>query len=186
VLTVRNLPAPKIDKGEVLIAVNTAGVGIWDAEMRNGWYPGDRPSFPLVLGSDGSGKVAAMGSEVRRFKLDEDVYAYGFANPKGGFYAEYVAVAAEKVAPIPRVLTMREAGAVPTTGLTALQGIDDALQVKRGEKVVILGASGGVGTMAVQFAKLRGARSAGRGVRRGWRRSRARPGRRRCCRWAAW
>jgi NADPH2:quinone reductase len=158
VLTPHKLPVPAIDKGEVLIALHTAGVGKWDAEMRDGWYPGDHPDFPLILGTDGSGRVVAMGSHVRRFKLDEAVYSYSFANPKGGFYAEYVAVAAEKVAAIPRGLTMREAGAIPTTGLTALQGIDDALKVKRGESIVIVGASGNVGTLAVQFAKLREAR----------------------------
>jgi NADPH:quinone reductase-like Zn-dependent oxidoreductase len=158
VLTLHKVPVPVIDKGEVLIALDTAGVGKWDAEMRDGWYPGEHPTFPLILGTDGSGKVVAMGSHVRRFKLDEAVYAYSFANPKGGFYAEYVAVAAENVATVPKGLTMREAGAIPTTGLTALQGIDDALQVKRGESVVVVGASGGVGTLAVQFAKLRGAR----------------------------
>jgi NADPH:quinone reductase-like Zn-dependent oxidoreductase len=161
VLTIHELPTPAVDAGEVLIALNTAGVGTWDAEMRAGWYPGGQPPFPLVLGTDGSGKVAALGSRIRRFEVGEAVYAYSFANPKGGFYAEYVAVAAEKVAPIPKGLTMREAGAIPTTGLTAIQGIDDALQVKSGESVVIVGASGGVGTLAVQFAKLRKARVLG-------------------------
>jgi NADPH:quinone reductase-like Zn-dependent oxidoreductase len=129
--------------------------------MRAGWYPDGPPDFPLVLGTDGSGKVVALGSHVRRFKLGEAVYAYSFANPKGGFYAEYVAVTAERVAPIPKGLSMREAGAIPTTGLTALQGIDDALKVKRGEAVAIVGASGGVGTLAVQFAKLCEARVLG-------------------------
>lgn len=158
VVTLHKLPVPEVDKGEVLIAIDTAGVGVWDAEMRAGWYPGGHPSFPLVLGTDGSGKVVTMGSHTRRFKVGEAVYSYSFANPKGGFYAEYVAVAAENAAPIPKGLTMREAGAIPTTGLTAIQGIDDALKLKRGESIVIVGASGGVGTLAVQFAKLREAR----------------------------
>jgi NADPH2:quinone reductase len=161
VLTLHELPVPAVDKGEVLIAVDTAGVGSWDAERRAGWYPGGHPDFPLVLGTDGSGKVVAMGSHIHRFRAGEAVYAYSFTNPKGGFYAEYVAVAAEHVAPIPKGLTMRQAGAIPTTGMTAVQGIDDALHVKRGEAVVIVGASGGVGTLAVQFAKSRGARVLG-------------------------
>jgi NADPH:quinone reductase-like Zn-dependent oxidoreductase len=161
VLTLHELPTPAVDDGEVLIALDTAGVGSWDAEMRAGsWFPG-KPSFPLVLGTDGSGKVASLGSGVRRFEVGEAVYAYSFANPKGGFYAEYVAVAAEKAGPIPKGLAMREAGAIPTTGLTAIQGIDDALELKSGESVVIVGASGGVGTLAVQFAKLRKARVLG-------------------------
>jgi NADPH:quinone reductase-like Zn-dependent oxidoreductase len=159
VLTVQALPVPELDPSEVLIAIHTAGVGSWDAEMRDGWWPASkRPAFPLVLGTDGSGTIAAVGSRVRRFAPGEVVYAYSFANPKGGFYAEYVAVGAENVGRLPETLSLKEAGAIPTTGLTALQGIDDALQVKRGEAVVIHGASGGVGSLALQFAKLRGAR----------------------------
>jgi NADPH:quinone reductase-like Zn-dependent oxidoreductase len=158
ILTMHTLPVPEIDRGEVLIAVDTAGVGVWDGEMRAGWVPGGHPTFPLILGTDGSGKVVAMGSHIRRFKLGDAVYSYSFYNPKGGFYGEYVAVMADKVALLPRGLGLREAGAIPTTGLTALQGIDDALEVKRDEAVLIHGGSGGVGTLAVQFVKLRGAR----------------------------
>jgi NADPH:quinone reductase-like Zn-dependent oxidoreductase len=157
VLELRRLPVPQIDAGEVLIATHTAGVGSWDAEMRAGWWPEGRPRFPLVLGSDGSGEVAAVGSRVRRLRSGQQVHSFSFANPKGGFYAEYVAVAAEKVAPLPKPLGLREAGAIPTTGLTALQGIEH-LGVKKGEAVIVHGASGGVGTLALQFAKLRGAR----------------------------
>ena len=158
VLKIRTLPVPAIDEDEVLIAVHTAGVGSWDADIRAGWWPFGNPRFPIVLGTDGSGTVAAIGSRVRRFKAGDKVYAYSFGNPKGGFYAEYVAVAATGVAPVPKVLDMRSAGAIGTTGLTALQGVDDALHLRRNESVIIHGASGGVGTLAVQFAKLRGAR----------------------------
>jgi NADPH2:quinone reductase len=158
VLTLHALPVPEVDKGEVLIKMHTAGVGVWDAEMRAGWSPSGRTRFPLVLGSDGSGKVAAMASHIRRFKIGDPVYAYSFDNPKGGFYAEYVAVAETNAAAVPKGLNLEEAGAIPTTGLTALQGVDDALAVKRDEAIIIHGASGGVGTLAVQFAKLRGAR----------------------------
>ena len=76
VLTIHVLPVPKLDAGEVLIAVHTAGVGGWDADIRAGWSPGGRPHFPLVLGTDGSGTVAAVGSHVRRFKRGDKVYAY--------------------------------------------------------------------------------------------------------------
>lgn len=163
VLTIHTLPVPDIEDNEVLIAVHTAGVGSWDADMRAGWLPdGEQPRFPLVLGTDGSGHVAKVGSRIRRFKDGEEVYAYSFANPKGGFYAEYVAVVAEKVAHTPKGLDLEHAGAIGTIGLTALQGIDDALGVKKGESVIIHGATGGVGTLALQFAKkLRGARVLG-------------------------
>jgi NADPH2:quinone reductase len=158
VLKIHTLQVPPIDRGEVLIALHTSGVGGWDADMRAGWWPFGRPRFPIVLGTDGSGTVAALGAGVRRFKVGEKVYAYKWEIGKGGFYAEYVAVPAEDVAPIPKPLDLRHAGAIPVTGLTALQGIDDALHLKKGQSIIIHGASGGVGTMAVQFAKLRGAR----------------------------
>jgi len=87
------------------------------------------------------------------------VYSYSWNNPKGGFYAEYVAVLADRVAPIPNPpLDLKLAGAVPTTGLTALQGIGDHLDIQTGEHLLIHGASGGVGTLAIQFAKERGAK----------------------------
>src|SRR5215475_8104441 len=158
VLTLHHLPVPILDQNEVLIALDTVGVGPWDADVREGWYPAGRPRFPLVLGVDGAGAVAVVGSRVHRFKVGDLVYSYSFENPfrKGGFYAQYVAVVSERVAHIPTRLDMKQAGAIPTTGLTALQGIDDTLRVRKGEAVIIHGASGGVGTLAVQFAKLRG------------------------------
>jgi NADPH:quinone reductase-like Zn-dependent oxidoreductase len=159
VLTLRVVPVPALDASEVLIAVHTAGVGSWDADMREGWWPDSkRPGFPLVLGTDGSGTIAAVGSRVRRFTPGERAYAYSFANPKGGFYAEYVAVSADKAGKPPANLSLTEAGAIPATGLTAIQGVDDVLHVRRGEAVVIHGAAGGVGSLALQFAKMRGAR----------------------------
>jgi NADPH:quinone reductase-like Zn-dependent oxidoreductase len=158
VLTLHELPLPEIDTNEILIKLHTSGVGPWDANIRGGWWPEGRPKFPVVLGTDGSGTVAAAGSRVRRLNDGEKVYSYVWGNPKGGFYAEYVAVPAEKAAPIPKHMDLRQAGGCATTGLTALQGVDNALKVKRGETVIIHGASGGVGTLAVQFAKLRGAR----------------------------
>ena len=159
VLTMHTLPVPVPGASEVLIAVHTAEVGGWDADMRGGWSPsGKKPRFPLVLGGGGSGTVAAVGSRVRRFKVGDPVYSYAFDNPKGGFYAEYVASLAETAAPVPAPLDLAQAGAIPIAALTAIQGIDDALDLKKGERLIILGASGGLGVFAIQFAKLRGAR----------------------------
>lgn len=111
-----------------------------------------------MLGTDGSGSVVAAGSRVRRLRVGDTVYSYSWINPEGGFYAEYAAVPADRVAPIPEGFDRRLVGAIPTTGLTALQGIDRELHLQAGQSVLIHGASGGVGTLAVQFAKLRGAR----------------------------
>jgi NADPH:quinone reductase len=159
VLALHELPIPEVDAKELLIAVCTAGVGGWDADIRDGWNPGGRIRFPFVLGTDSSGTIAHLGSRVRRFKVGDRVYAYSWNNPKGGFYAEYVAVAADLVAPVPNPpLDFEHEGAVPATGLTALQGIGDHLDVQSGEHVMIHRASGGVGTLAIQFAKERGAK----------------------------
>jgi NADPH:quinone reductase-like Zn-dependent oxidoreductase len=159
VLTVHELPVPELAPNEVLIAVHTAGVGGWDADIRDGWNPGGRIQFPLVLGTDGSGTIVQLGSRVRRFKAGDRVYSYTWNSPKGGFYAEYVAVHMDNTARFPDPpLDLKHAGAAPVTGLTALQGIGDHLDVDTGEKVMIHGASGAVGTLAIQFAKERGAK----------------------------
>jgi len=161
VLKLHTLPVPQPDAGEVLIALHAAGVGVWDADIRDGWWPEGRPKFPLILGTDGAGVIAAKGSGTRRFKLGERVWAYEFINPKGGFYAEYVAVNAQHVAPVPPRLDLLHAGASAVTGLTALQGIDDHLRVRRGTTILVFGATGAVGTLAVQFAKRSAARVIG-------------------------
>ena len=156
VLTLHNLPVPNPGPHDLLIAVHAAAVGVWDAEVRNGtWWPGGRRKFPLVLGTDGAGIVAAKGARVRRFRIGDRVWA---VNAGRGFYAEYVAVNAQHAGRVPRRLDLLRAGAAAVTGLTALQGIDDALQVRRQEILLIFGASGAVGTLAVQFAKRRRAR----------------------------
>lgn len=159
VLTLHTLPVPMPGPGEVLIEIHAAGVGSWDAAVRDGsWRPYGRARFPLVLGTDGAGIVAAKGPRVRRFDIGDRVWAIDYRNPKGGFYAEYAAVNIEYVGSMPRRLDFSEAAAGMTTGLTALQGIDDALRVRKDETVLVFGATGGVGTLAIQFAKRRRAR----------------------------
>jgi NADPH:quinone reductase len=157
-ITVRTLPVPKPAADEVLIALQAAGVASWDVSLRERPEMIKHNAFPLVLGTDGAGVIVALGSAVRGFKPGDRVYSYSWDNPQGGFYAEYVAVPAARVGHVPAALSLKEAGAIATTALTAVQGIDDALHIKKGETLIIHGAAGGVGTLAVQFAKLRGAR----------------------------
>lgn len=154
VISPRTLPVPDVAPNEVLIAMHAAGVGVWDAEVREGiWRPFGRPKFPLVLGTDGAGTVVEKGARVRRFAVGDRVWAYDYANRKGGFYAEYVAVDAEHAGHIPPHLSLLDAGAGAVTSLTAFQGIDEHLRLRRGETLLIFGAAGAVGTLAVQFAK---------------------------------
>jgi NADPH:quinone reductase len=151
VLSIHRLPVPKPDAGKVLIAVYATGVNVWDAGFRQ--KPGDGVRFPVILGSDGSGTVAAIGAGVSGFKVGDKVYADSRA-----FYAEYTTARVEDVAHVPKGIGLTEAGILAISGLSALQGIDDILHMKTGETLIIHGAAGAVGTLGVQFAKLRGVR----------------------------
>jgi len=145
----------------VLIRIESAGVAEWDPFEREGGFVkilGVTPTFPYVLGSDGAGTIAAVGKQVKGFKEGDRVYSAVLANPKGGFYAEYAAVKAEYISRIPDKLSIEQAGVMLSDAVTGLRGLDDVLKLKRDESVMIFGASGGIGHMAVQLAKRLGAR----------------------------
>src|SRR5215467_7223061 len=158
VLTLHQLPVPRPGADELLVALDSAGVGPWDIDVRESLAYWKNQQFPVVLGVDGAGTVAAVGTNVRGFKVGDPVYSYAWNNPKGGFYAEYVALPVKAVAHVPPGMSLKDAGAMPVSALTALQGIDDALHIKAGETLIIHGASGAVGSLALQFARLRGAK----------------------------
>jgi NADPH:quinone reductase len=153
------IPVPEIGENEVLVQVHTAGIGSWDPWISEGGM-GGRGRFPLVLGSDGSGTVVATGSRTSRFKLGDKVYGYAYGNPKGGFFAEYAAVPEEHLAKVPSNISMEEAGVLAVSGITALIGLEE-LGVNKGQSIMVWGASGGVGHVAVQLAKRMGARVLG-------------------------
>jgi NADPH:quinone reductase-like Zn-dependent oxidoreductase len=144
-----------------LIHVEAAGVGVWDPFEREGGFAKEfniNPVFPLVLGSDGAGTVEAVGNQVKRFKKGDRVYGISLMNPKGGFYAQYAVVKEANLAFIPGKLTMPQAAAMAVDAVTAFAGLDTTLGLKNRESVLILGASGGIGHLAVQFAQRIGAR----------------------------
>jgi len=154
VLKNRMLPVPKPGPGQVLIAVHAAGVGVWDQLMRNGsWQPQGNVPLPIVIGTDAAGTVAEIGHGVTNFSVGDRVFAWGY----GGFYAEYVRVNADAVGFMPEGLSYVQAAAASASGLTALQGVDDILKIRSGESLLIMGGSGSMGTLAIQFAKHRGA-----------------------------
>jgi NADPH:quinone reductase len=157
----RELPVPEVATDEVLMRVDTAGVGVWDPFEREGGFAkefGAKANFPLVLGSDGAGSVEEVGGNVHDLKRGDRVYGISFMNPKGGFYAEYAVIKANNVAVIPKAMSTRDAGVLAVDGVTALNGLDKTLHLKAGESILILGASGGVGHLAVQLAKRMNAR----------------------------
>jgi NADPH:quinone reductase-like Zn-dependent oxidoreductase len=156
-LHVRMLPVPTLQTDEILIQLDTAGIGVWDPTVREGELSEDEaPRFPQIIGNDGAGTVVAVGRDVERFRVGDRVYAYTM---KGGFYAEFVAVSEDDAAEIPVAMDTREAGALGADGITALRGLDDTLDLRSGESLMIYGASGGIGHIAVQLAKRMGART---------------------------
>jgi len=160
-LKVQTIPTPEPDADEILIHVESAGVGAWDPFEREGGFVevlGQTPNFPYVLGTDGAGTVAAVGEDVKELKEGDRVYAAELGNPKGGFYAEYAVVKADNAALMPSGLSMDQAAVLPSDGLTALRGLEDVLSLEANESVMIFGASGGIGHLAVQLAKRLGAR----------------------------
>ncbi|HEX3843301.1 MAG TPA: NADP-dependent oxidoreductase [Steroidobacteraceae bacterium] len=147
-------PEPKDD--ELLIKVRAASVNPVDYKIRSGAYPVvKQDQLPRVLGRDVAGEVERCGRAVRNFKEGDTVYAMLDGAPGG--YAEYVTVKADLVAPKPGQLDYRAAAAVPLAGLTAWQGLFDHGHLQAGQRVLIHGGAGGVGHLAVQFAKARGA-----------------------------
>jgi NADPH:quinone reductase len=155
VIQTQSLPVPNPGPNEVLIQLDTAGIGVWDPYFREGEIPTGTPQFPRVIGNDGAGTVVAAGDRVTRCRIGERVYAYSM---DGGFYAEYVAVNEDNVAPIPPGVDPEEAGALGADGVTAVRGLEDQLRLQAGETLMIYGASGGIGHIAVQLAKRIGAR----------------------------
>jgi NADPH:quinone reductase len=165
VLSIRNLPVPEVKPDQILIRVKSAGVGIWDVAERQGMLAdrmeklyGVKSSFPYVIGSEGAGTVTAVGDKVRNFRIDDRVYSHVWArDPKAGFYAEYTAADAKSSLAVPTGLTIEQAGALFIDGAVAIRELDDILQLKPNEKLIIFGASGGIGHLAVQLAKRMGA-----------------------------
>jgi NADPH:quinone reductase-like Zn-dependent oxidoreductase len=163
VLELRDIDRPAVGDDEVLVRVRAAGVdqGVWHI-MAGLPYPirlagyGLRAPKNRVLGADVAGVVEAVGNDVTRFQLGDEVF--GIAT---GSYAEYARAPEDKLAPKPANLIFEQAAVVAISGLTALQGLRDHSKVRPGQKVLIIGASGGVGTYAVQVAKAFGAQVTG-------------------------
>ncbi|HUF14402.1 MAG TPA: NAD(P)-dependent alcohol dehydrogenase [Acidimicrobiia bacterium] len=158
VLELKDVDMPVVKHDEVLVRVHAAGVNAGDAAQVRGTpyiirpvYGMRRPKRPFI-GQDVAGTVERVGARVARFSPGDEVFGGGF-----GTFAEYAAAPEKRLALKPGSLSFDDAAALPVAGLTALQGIRDAAGVEEGHKVLINGASGGVGTFAVQIAKALGA-----------------------------
>ena len=151
-ITNDDLPQPEPGAGQLLVRVKAAGVGPWDALIREGKSKLHQP-LPLILGSELSGIVEAMGAEVSGFKAGDEVY--GATNEQfTGAYAEYALPSARMMAQKPKTLNFIEAASAPVVTVTAWQMLFDYAQVTAGQTVLIHGAAGNVGAYAVQLASM--------------------------------
>ncbi len=159
VVKISEVDLPELKEGEVLIKIKAAGVNPVDAVIREGQYKDMmRHNFPIIPGWDMAGIVEERGHAARRFEVGDEVYAYA-RRPEiqWGTFAEYMVIPESYLASRPKSISWEEAAGIPLAGLTAYQSLYVAGNLKEGQKVLILGASGGVGSFAIQLAKVRGA-----------------------------
>src|SRR5437879_3163092 len=150
VITHEDVPKPEPGAGQLLVRVKAAGVGHWDALIREGEV--QLQPLPLTLGSEHSGIIEGIGADVWGFELGDEVY--GATNEQfGGAYAEYAVPSAKRMAPKPKTLSFIEAASVPIVTVTAWQMLFEYAHVTAGQTVLIHGAAGNVGAFAVQLAK---------------------------------
>ena len=153
VITHEDMPQPQPAAGQLLVRVKAAGVGHWDALIREGKVK--LQPLPLILGSELSGIIEGMGADVSGFKLGDEVY--GATNEQfSGAYAEYALPLARMIAPKPKTLSFIEAASAPIVTVTAWQMLFEYAHVTAGQTVLIHGAAGNVGAYAVQLAKQAG------------------------------
>ncbi len=158
-IQINNLDVPEVREGEVLVRVKAAGVNPVDSAIRAGYLQQILPyEFPLVPGWDVAGVVEERGHSARRFAVGDEVYAYARRpTVQHGTFAEYLVLPESYLARRPSSLSWEQAAGIPLAGLTAYQSLFDAGQLQAGQTVLILGASGGVGSFAIQLAKHQGA-----------------------------
>jgi NADPH:quinone reductase-like Zn-dependent oxidoreductase len=157
-----DFPKPEAKEGEVLIRIKAASVNPVDYKIREGLVRSRTPiDFPAILGWDFAGFVEETGFSVSRFKKGDEVYAYA-RRPviKSGTYAEYIAIPESYIALKPKTMSFEQASTIPLVGLTALQSLNKA-GLKQGITLLVLAASGGVGSVAIQLGKIAGAKVIG-------------------------
>jgi NADPH:quinone reductase-like Zn-dependent oxidoreductase len=165
VLELREIDTPTIGDSEVLIRVRAAGVNVADWAIMSGLPYIARPMYGMgkpknrVRGTDVAGVVEAVGARVTRFRPGDEVF--GWSGHLGGAFAEYAAVAEDALVSKPARLTFDQAASVPMAGTVALLAVRDHGKVRAGQNVLVNGASGGIGTFAVQIAKSLGAQVTG-------------------------
>ena len=157
VLNYTDVERPEPQSGEVLVKVHVAAVNPADWKIRDGMGEMFGLKLPLILGGDIAGTIEEVGLEVENFQQGDAVYGMTVSGGFSGAYAEYALAKADAIAPKPESIDFEEAAAIPIAALTAWQAMFNLANLSSGQRILIAGASGGVGSMAVQLAKAKGA-----------------------------
>ncbi|NAP00619.1 zinc-binding dehydrogenase, partial [Halomonas sp. MG34] len=156
-LRMADVPTPEVGEFEVLAKIHAASINPIDFKIRDGKVKLlVKYKMPLILGNDFSGVVAKVGAKVTRFKVGDEIYARP-RKSKIGTFADYIAIHEDDIALKPKNLSFEEAASIPLVGLTSYQALVDILQLQKEQKILIQAGAGGVGTFAIQLAKLMGA-----------------------------
>ncbi|MCC2377262.1 NADP-dependent oxidoreductase [Bacillus wiedmannii] len=151
------VPTPEINEYEVLAEIHAASINPIDFKIRDGKVKMLlKYEMPLILGNDFSGVIVKVGSKVTHFKVGDEIYARPRKN-KIGTFAEYIAIHEDDIALKPKNLSFEEAASIPLVGLTSYQALHDIMNLQKDQKILIHAGSGGVGTFAIQLAKIMGA-----------------------------
>lgn len=162
VLSLCEVPTPQPASGQVQVRVHMASLNPVDFKLRSGMLRlVGRPKRPAITGKDFAGEITALGADVQGYAIGQRVF--GSVDPLGGegSCAQFVALSTDLIAPIPKALSDEVAASLPVASGTALQALADIAQLQRGQSVLITGASGAVGSSAVQLARAIGARITG-------------------------
>lgn len=159
VIEINNIPEPAVSKGQVLVEVHAASINPIDWKVRAGYMKDKMPlKFPVTIGGNFSGVVKKVADGVTEFKIGDEVYGQALTlNGGSGSIAEFVASNAANTAYKPKTVNHIEAASLPLVGVSALQALEQHINLKSGQKILINGGSGGIGSIAIQLAKSIGA-----------------------------
>ena len=154
-----NAPKPTAGKGQILVEVHAASLNPFDYKLREGFMKEMIPlQFPFTIGGDFSGIVTQLAENVSEFKIGDEVYGQAIVlNGGSGAFAEFAAANVANAAHKPKSVNHLEAASLPLVGASAIQALEEHIKLKSGQKILIHGGSGGIGSISVQLAKYLGA-----------------------------
>lgn len=155
----QNAPEPEMGKDQVLVEIHSASINPIDWKVREGYLKEMVPlKFPATLGLDFSGKVTGVGENTANFSIGDEVFGQaGILNGGSGSFAQVASASPSKIAPKPKILDHTQAASLPLAAVSAIQAVEEHINLQKGQKILIHGGAGGIGSIAIQIAKAKGA-----------------------------